>query len=455
MKKMTTLSISIILIFSIFLAACGGNNGGAPANTTTGGNAGNAKETNAPAGGETGKKVELTMSAWGNPAELKVYQRALDAFMKENPNTKIKLIPVPGDYEQKIMTELSGGAGPDLFYVGDGLMSKLIENKSIVDLTEFANSELSYAKPDEFAPGLWGPAKVGENIFGMPVDSNPMVLYYNKKLFKDAGLKTPQEYFDEGSWNWETFKMVAETFQSMKKYGFVQENWWGPMLNWIWSNGGEMYDENGNYVMDKNDKAKEALAFVSDLVKGGGVIYSGSLPQGQGQDAMFMSQQVAMVGAGRWLTPMFSENKSLEFDYIPYPTNTGNKTETAAVPAAYLALNANSKNQPEALKVLTYYVSKAGQEARLADTGNAIPSIAGLDYVVTDKGIPEHAQYLLDAREKGVSFGAPRAAAALVPGLGQDIQELYDLMLLGKADPEATIAAITKKVQEKTAEAAK
>jgi multiple sugar transport system substrate-binding protein len=333
-------------------------------------------------------------------------------------------------------------------------MSKLIENKSIVELTDYLNSDASVSKPDEFAEGLWGPAKKDDKIYGAPVDCNPMVLYYNKKLFKDAGLKSPQEYFDEGTWNWDTFKMVTEKFKSMNKYGFVQENWWGPMLNWIWSNGGDMYDENGNYVMDKNEKAKEAITFVSNLVKDGGAIYSGSLPQGQGQDAMFMSQQVAMVGAGRWLTPMFSENKSLEFDYIPYPTNTSNKTNTAGVPAAYLSLNANSKHQGEALKVLSFYVSKEGQEARLADTGNAIPSVAGLDQIVTDKGIPEHSQYLIDARETGVSFGAPRAAAAQIPGLGQDIQELYDLMLLGKADPETTIAEITKKVQEKTAEAA-
>ncbi len=51
------------------------------------------------------KKIELTMSAWGNPAEIKVYQRALDEYEKQNPNIKVKLIPVPSDnYEQKLLT---------------------------------------------------------------------------------------------------------------------------------------------------------------------------------------------------------------------------------------------------------------------------------------------------------------------------------------------------------------
>ena len=43
-----------------------------------------------------GDKVELTMAAWGNPAEIKVYQKGLTEYEKQNPNVSIKLIPVPG-----------------------------------------------------------------------------------------------------------------------------------------------------------------------------------------------------------------------------------------------------------------------------------------------------------------------------------------------------------------------
>lgn len=36
-----------------------------------------------------GKSIQLTMQAWGNPAELKVYQKAIDGFMDKNPNIKV------------------------------------------------------------------------------------------------------------------------------------------------------------------------------------------------------------------------------------------------------------------------------------------------------------------------------------------------------------------------------
>lgn len=404
--------------------------------------------------GDSGGKVELTMSAWGNPAELKVYQRAIDAYEEKNKNVSVKLIPIPSDgYEQKLLTELSGGAGADVFYVGDTTMAKLVKSNSVLPLADFLKTDASYTKAEEYAEGLWGAAKQGEELYGITVDCNPYVMYYNIKLFKEAGLKTPQQYFDEGTWNWDTFKEVTATFKSMNKYGFVQEKGSLPMLNWVWSNGGNMYDKEGSYVYDKDPKAQEAIAYIADLVKSGGVIYGGSLPKGQGMDAMFMSQQVAMVTAGRWLTPMFSENKSLEFDYIPWPTNTPEKTNPSGIAVAYVAVNKNSKQQEEAKKFLSFYVSKEGQKSRLADTGNAVPSVAGIDEVVLDKGIPAHANYLLTGRDIGIAPGSPQTYYAQIPGLSNEVEDLYDLMLLGKASSEETIENISSIVKKKTEEA--
>ena len=61
-------------------------------------------------------KIQLTMSAWGNPQEIEVYQRALTAYEEKYPHVSIKLTPVPGsNYEQNILAELSGGQAPDVF----------------------------------------------------------------------------------------------------------------------------------------------------------------------------------------------------------------------------------------------------------------------------------------------------------------------------------------------------
>ena len=40
-------------------------------------------------------------------------------------------------------------------------------------------------------------------------DAAPVVISYNKTLFEQNGIKTPMEYFNEGNWNWDTFRQVA------------------------------------------------------------------------------------------------------------------------------------------------------------------------------------------------------------------------------------------------------
>ncbi|MEK3889732.1 ABC transporter substrate-binding protein [Bacillus sp. FSL K6-3431] len=397
-------------------------------------------------GGDSGGKVKLTMSAWGNPAEIKVYQRALDEYQKQNKNVEIKLIPVPGDnYEQKLMTELSGGSANDIFYVGSETISKLIETGKIADLTDFLDSSGSFVKADEFADGLWGAAKKDEKIYGVSVDNNPFLMYYNKKVLAEAGVeKTPQDYFDEGKWNWEAFAEITGKINAAGKKGFVAENNSGHLFSWVWSNGGQLYDDEGNYILEENEKAQETFKYLADLVKDGNVTYAGSLPKGQGADAMFMSNQVGFVAAGRWLTPMFSENKSLEFDYIPWPTNTGNKMEPAAIAIAYMSVSKNSKHIEEAMKFMSFYTSAEGQKSRLADNGNAVPSVSGVDEIITADAVPEHASYLVDARE----IGRVEDKQVVIPGLDKEISDIMDLMYLGKNDAEKTIEAVTKKAKE-------
>ncbi|MBS4195274.1 ABC transporter substrate-binding protein [Lederbergia citri] len=428
-KKWSLLKvIPVFLILLLVVSGCGGSK----------------------SGGGSGKKVELTMAAWGNPAEIKVYQKGVDAYMKEHPNVKIKLVPVPGDnYEEKLLTELSGGKSHDVFYVGDNTMPKLVETGKIADLTDFLDSSASYVKASDFADGLWGAARKDGRIYGVSVDNNPLVMYYNKKVLADAGIdKSPQELYDAGEWNWQAFEDMTSKINAAGNKGFVADGWTAHLFSWIWSNGGQIYDDEGNMILEENEKAQEAFKFLERNIKNGNFTYSGSLPKGQGADAMFMSNQVGFAAAGRWWTPMFSENKSLEFDYIPWPTNTGNKMEPAAIAIAYMSVAKDSKNVEEAMKFMSFYTSAEGQKARLEGNGNAVPSVNGVDELITDDAVPEHAKYLIDAREIGVV----EDKQVQVPGLEQELRDIMELMYLGKQDADKTIADFSKKAKEKIAE---
>lgn len=401
-----------------------------------------------PAGTKAGEKVKIKWSTWGNPGELGRFQEFTKEYNAKHPNVDVELIPIPSDtYEQKILTQLSGGTAPDVFYSGDGTIVKLIENQTIAELTPFMKGTDSKIKDTDFFQGLWGAAKKNENIYGVPVDCNPVILWYNKKLLQDAGVSVmPADLYEKGEWNWNAFKGMLEKLRANGKHGFVLDNSWNRYYGFVSANGGTMYNDKGEFVADKDPKTVEAYKFLYDNVQNKNITFAGSLPKGQGGDAMFMSNQVGFVSAGRWYLPIFKQSKDLQFDIVPFPTNTGKKIEPAPVATAYMVLNKSSKAQKEAYQFLSEFVSKEGQMFRLQGGGNAVPSVGGADQVVLEGNLPEHAKYFLDAREIGYALTPFEAG---VPGLSKIITDEMEALWLKDGKLDDTLKTLSVKTNQR------
>jgi multiple sugar transport system substrate-binding protein len=381
---------------------------------------------------------EVTWSSWGNTGEVANLKDFTDGYNSMQSDVVAKYIPVPTDgYDDKLLTQLTSGTAPDLFYVGDGQVAGLIQNKVVMDMTELLSSDASQSKPEEFAGDLWGPAKLDDGTYyGVPVDCNPLVIWYNKKLLQDAGVtELPADAYEAGNWNWDTFQSMLDAVTAKGKSGFVLSSWWALRYSWITNNGGKIYD-GGKFVANEDPKSVEAFQFLADNIAAKKIIFSGSLPEGQGDDAMFMSSQLGFCALGRWGLPLFRQNKNLDCDIVPYPTNTGNKIEPSGVAVAYWCMNAKPKDVDASFNFYTYFVSPDGQKTRLDTGGNAVPSIKGAEDVVLTDDQPEHKQYFLDARDVG--YGPLREEAG-TPGLSSDMDDLFEKFWLDGGDVKATL----------------
>jgi multiple sugar transport system substrate-binding protein len=413
------------------MASCGGDGGS--------GAAGNGKE-----------KVKIKWATWGNPGELTRFQEFTKDYNAKHPEVEVELIPVPGEYEQKLLTQLSGGTAPDAFYSGDGTMIKLIENGSVDELTPYMKSPGSPIKPEDVFEGLWGAAKKDGKIYGIPVDCNPMVMWVNKKVLKDAGItEMPWDLQQKGLWTWDAFKEMTDKLRAAGKYGYVLENSWNHYYSWVSSNNGRVYDEKGNFVADQDPKAVEAFQFLYDNIQSKNITFAGTLPKGQGADAMFMSNQVGFAAAGRWWLPVFKQNANLEYDIVPWPTHTGKKIEPAGIPTAFMVLNKASKHKQETFDFISAFTSKEGQIFRLQGGGNAVPSVSGADQVVMEGNLPEHAQYFLDARAIGFALSPFEAG---IPGLSSDITSELEGLWLKNGDLKSTLKKLGEMANKKIRE---
>jgi len=348
-----------------------------------------------------------------------------------------------GNYFTKILTELNGGNAPDVFYVGDGDIGKLVTNQTVVRLDPLLSGSKAKEQASDFSPGLWGAAKTKTGkIFGVPVDCNPLVLWYNEKVLQNAGITTmPAAMYEQGQWTRDAFQQMIGQIKANGKYGYVLDAW--PLVWWSWAttNGGKVYDNNGygNFIVHEDPKALDAFTFLANQVRAKTMVYAGSLPKGQGNDLALISGQTGFISVGRWDLPEF-KTAGIKYDLVPFPSVSG-KIAPVGIPLAYMVINKKTKLMDQAFDFVTNYVSPEGQVFRLSGGGNAVPSIqsAATAKVVTEGNDPQHAQYLLDARNVGYGLFPAEGFAA---GLSTDIQTSLDPVFLQGKDVKTALAGV-------------
>ncbi len=107
-------------------------------------------------------------------------------FEKKYPDTQVKWVDQPAEgYADKISADAAGGTLPDVVNVSPDLVAPLAKAGLALDLDKAA---AKYRK--EYLPGAWAshriPGMTGTYAFPWYLNTGP--LFYNKSLFKDAGL---------------------------------------------------------------------------------------------------------------------------------------------------------------------------------------------------------------------------------------------------------------------------
>jgi multiple sugar transport system substrate-binding protein len=431
LKIISTMLLIVILLVPI-LQACSKDS------TASNSTASNSTASNSPGNDTTRPVVKLSWSTWGNPGEVNRFSEFTEDFNKKHPNIQMTFNPIPNDnYDAKILTELTGGQGPDIFYAKAQMVPKLIDNGSILELGPLANGSTDFSFNDYFE-GTWGPTLKDGKYYGVGADGNPPVFWYNKKVLQSAGITVmPSDLFDKNQWTWDAFKDMTQKIKANAAYGYILDNTAFTLYNWITANDGVIFNQSGKFVVGQDQKAVDSIKFLTDGVKRGDFIYSSALPKGQGSDAMFMSNKVGFVTAGRWYLPNFKKVNGLEYDIVPWPSNTGKQWVPTIISGSYVVINKNSKHAKEAFEFLKNYVNKDGQTFRLKDGGNATPSIKDLDAIVLENNLPAHAQYWLDAEKNG-SYRLYDNQYT-VPGLDQEIANYLDILWLTKKDFNSTL----------------
>ncbi|KJY34019.1 sugar ABC transporter substrate-binding protein [Streptomyces sp. NRRL S-495] len=400
-----TALVAAAAALAVTVTGCSGTNGA--------GGAGDAKAD--------GGKVTIRWSTWGSAEDMAVFKTFTDEFAKKYPNITLKLEQVASyeDYHPKLLTQLTSKTAPDVFYVGDDYIGKLVADGVLSPLDQQLAGPDSRSKPADFFEGIYGGAKKDGVTYGVPNDTNPEVLWFDKKALAAAGItEDPAALNEAGQWTTAKFLEMNAKLKAADRTGTIFWNWYGANYSVVNGFGGKVWD-GGKFVATTDPKTRQALKTLADGYRDKTFASADLLPEGNGAATQFIKHKAGFYAGGRWVIEGIDKGGDREsYDIVPFPSESGQPIP-GAVAASYLTVNKDSKHPKEAFTFLTEFVSKEGQQLRLKG-GSAVPSVRGAESLVTEGNYPPHAKTFLDVRDRGFANYPDEVA---VPGLTKAIND--------------------------------
>ncbi len=340
--------------------------------------------------------IHLTFRCWDGDDNMPAIFSAARSFEAAHPNIKVRVETITSDYQQKLLANVAAGIAPDVVMMDPGGIEKFATRHALLPLDDLI--EKSHYDIGAFYKNLIEAHRFGGKLYVLPRDIAPISpVYYNKRLFREAGLPMP-----DGKWTWD-FKERPElkehdflyVLHKLKKEVNGRAVQWGYTPGWqdlLWQefalSMGARWADNFMHPMKvqyDDPNVMKAIQFSADLELKDKLILSPTAlsteMQSEAKQA-FSRQQVAMFQDGIWQVPFLRKEivpgKPGYFEWdITMPPAYKDGTLHFPTGGSGYAIIATTKHPWEAWQ-LTQWMGGAKGQYYLAATGLAQPAIRSL-----------------------------------------------------------------------------
>lgn len=381
-------------------------------------------------GGEGGGELVWAIGG-AEAAPGGVHRTIAEMWNEENPDTpiRIEVLPDAAD-EQRQQQSLELNAQGDLFDVlgVDVIWTGEYSTNGWLESLEDIRADIEEVSiPGAFESGTWG----GE-LWAAPYNSNAGFLYYRTDLV-DEPPTTWEELREVGLEIGEKESIAPFVGQGAKYEGFVV-NW----LEYYWSAGGELFNEDGSEVLFDDDIAVQATEFMRESLEDD--FYAPGFNTMMEEEARNEFQSGNAVFMRNWPYAYALMNDEAEskvagkFDIAPLPTFTGSGT-ISALGGFNNAVSAFSSNKEAAKQFVLWASTDPEVQQTLATEASLPPTMASVYEELSDDPVMALlGQVLPDAK--------PRPPAPQWNDISVTIQEEIFPAYNGDADPAGAVSVV-------------
>jgi len=355
---------------AVSLAACGSsgnknNEASSPAASPSASESPKASES-----GGSKENVTITFqNIYPDPTDPKynMLQKIVKQYEADHPNIKIELDSLNTDQQKlKLKTQAASKEVPDITIVNPAA-----QMKPFVDADLFAPLNEMVEKnglKGTFQEGILDYYSFNGNLYALPDGNNIALIYYNKKMFEEAGVKVPT-----------TFEELVDTVKLLKSKKMTpiaigeKDSWTGSFLFMnvlLRTNGGPGFLQD---VLD-GKKTFEDPAFTEAVDAFQNLVQAGAFQEGatsfdyNAGENLFKTGKAAMYFMGSWATggietSTVGENGEVGVFKFPTVGGKGNPDEFMLAPGSAFAVSKNSKHLEETLDFLNYFMLNYPKEA--------------------------------------------------------------------------------------------
>lgn len=355
-----------------------------------------------------------------------IHQKYIKEWEGKNPGWSVKPELVGWDQCQDKATTLAVAGNPvAMAYVGSRTLKQFAENDLIVPVPMTDDEKKSYY------PNIVDTVTFQDTQWGIPIAFSTKALYWNKDLFKAAGLdpETPPKTWAEE---------IADAKQIKEKTGTAGyglpaktfDNTMHQFMHWVYTNNGKVTD--GDKITLDSPEVLAALKAYKDITP-----YSveGATAYEQNEmRAIFLDGKVAMIQAGSGAANLLKKTK-INWGVAPLPLGPSAKGPGTLLITDSLAIFKGTGVEDKATEFAKFITSPGPQGEYELQGGAGLtplrPSAKVDEFVKAD---PTWKPFI-----DGIAYGGPEPLFKDYKGFQNVMIEMVQSVVTGAAEPEAAL----------------